>query len=332
MRVLLVDDDKLARLGIKSMLPWAKYGMEVVGEAQNGQSALDFIIAHPVDIAFVDLDMPIMDGMTFIEQAREACPSMLFVILTFYESFSLVQKALRLGAIDYISKLEIENIDPDEALRRIHARLETVQGDDGVPAEQWQIFMAEWNDMFWLYDRTRCMELLGQLTEMDANLRNIEKLATRIALLSAEHTGFHDIEAASPQKDESFDEWLSAFRSDLLNRLETMPPPISTPGAVAKILVYALEHLSEPLRTEDMAQKVNMSRSHFSMVFRKTTGLTFSEIVNRARMDAARQLLENTDLPIWDIAERVGYDDPNYFSQVFQKSTGMTPRAYRKST
>ena len=58
MKVLVVDDDKLARKGLISIMDWGKYGFEVVGDVQNGRKALEFLKDNEVDIVFTDIDMP----------------------------------------------------------------------------------------------------------------------------------------------------------------------------------------------------------------------------------------------------------------------------------
>ena len=67
MNVLIVDDEKLVRKGIIYTMPWEKHGFKIVGEAANGQQALEFIEKNNVDIAFIDLSMPIMTGMELME-------------------------------------------------------------------------------------------------------------------------------------------------------------------------------------------------------------------------------------------------------------------------
>ena len=63
MRVLVVDDDKLARKGLISIMNWEKYGFEVVGDVQNGSKALEFLKDNMVDVVFTDIDMPEIDGI-----------------------------------------------------------------------------------------------------------------------------------------------------------------------------------------------------------------------------------------------------------------------------
>ena len=63
MKVLVVDDDKLARKGLISIMDWGKYGFEVVGDVQNGRKALEYLKDNEVDIVFTDIDMPEIDGI-----------------------------------------------------------------------------------------------------------------------------------------------------------------------------------------------------------------------------------------------------------------------------
>ena len=107
-QVLVIDDDKLARKGLISLIPWEKYGMEVAGDVANGALALQFIETHPVDLAVVDLTMPVLSGLEFICECRAREISMDYIVLSAHEDFTYVQKALRLGVIDYISKLQLE--------------------------------------------------------------------------------------------------------------------------------------------------------------------------------------------------------------------------------
>ena len=71
LKILIVDDDALTRKGIRMLMPWAKHHMEIIGESANGKEALAFLQEHDVDLVLVDLDMPVMDGMTFIRAASE---------------------------------------------------------------------------------------------------------------------------------------------------------------------------------------------------------------------------------------------------------------------
>lgn len=129
-RVLIVDDDNLALTGLRTMIPWAEHGIEIVGEAANGQKALDFLKETPVDLVMVDLAMPVMDGLTFIRECQKLYPKIRYVVMTFHETFEYVQEALRLGVIDYISKLKLESENYDSVFLRIKEKMEAVPDDE----------------------------------------------------------------------------------------------------------------------------------------------------------------------------------------------------------
>lgn len=87
---------------------------------------------------------------------------------------------------------------------------------------------------------------------------------------------------------------------------------------------------SDPdLSVPTVAAMLHVSPSYFSALFKKETGETFLNHLVRVRMDAARELLGTTDMKTADIAERVGYPDPHYFSYFFKKNMGISPKEYR---
>jgi len=127
-KVLVVDDDKLVRKGLVSAMPWSAFDMEVIGEANNGKSALEMLETHNVDLLLTDLAMPVMSGLELMRIARERYPELFVVVLTMHQDFEYIQEALRLGALDYIAKYQLEQEHFDEVLGRVHARFLLEQG------------------------------------------------------------------------------------------------------------------------------------------------------------------------------------------------------------
>ncbi|MBO7743533.1 response regulator [Paenibacillus sp. MWE-103] len=123
MNVLIVDDDHLVRKGIVSLMPWDDFDLKVVGEAENGKKGLQFLEDHHVDLIMTDIAMPTMSGIDLLRELRDRYPSIWVVMLTFYQDFEYVQEALRLGAIDYIAKVELEKDNMYDILGRIMRRI-----------------------------------------------------------------------------------------------------------------------------------------------------------------------------------------------------------------
>ena len=93
---------------------------------------------------------------------------------------------------------------------------------------------------------------------------------------------------------------------------------------------YMEQHYADTtLSLNDVAARANLSASHFSMVFSQETHQTFKEYLTQIRITRAKELLRMTTLRSADIAYRVGYNDPHYFSSVFKKYTGLSPIEFR---
>ncbi|GGD58970.1 response regulator transcription factor [Paenibacillus nasutitermitis] len=123
LNVLIADDEKLIRKGLIALLPWSKFDMKVIGEANNGESALEFLKDQHVDFLFADLSMPIMDGFELMKAVRLQYPHIWIIVLTCHQDFEYVQEALRLGAIDYIVKTQFEQDKIEDIFMRIVERV-----------------------------------------------------------------------------------------------------------------------------------------------------------------------------------------------------------------
>jgi YesN/AraC family two-component response regulator len=97
----------------------------------------------------------------------------------------------------------------------------------------------------------------------------------------------------------------------------------------AEVVNYIKEHYQEELSIDWFAGKMNMSVSHFSRTFKEAVGEKYMEYITKYRLSMAKKLLNETDLKIEEIAERVGYLGSNAFIRMFRKYEGITPGKYR---
>lgn len=99
--------------------------------------------------------------------------------------------------------------------------------------------------------------------------------------------------------------------------------------AVELSINYMQQHLSRSLSLEELAASINFSASHYSAIFRKKTGFSPIEYFNHLKMQKACQYLLYTELRIKEISDKLGIEDPFYFSRMFNKLMGMSPNQYR---
>ena len=98
---------------------------------------------------------------------------------------------------------------------------------------------------------------------------------------------------------------------------------------IKKAMLYISDHFNTPLTLEEVAAHVHLHPSYFSTLFKNSTGSAFKEYLNMVRIEESKRLLANTDFSIIDIAVATGFEDQSYFSKVFKKYTGLTPKQYR---
>lgn len=102
-------------------------------------------------------------------------------------------------------------------------------------------------------------------------------------------------------------------------------------GLVKKCMIYIRNHYHEKINIGIIAEKLHVNKSYMGTIFKKETGLSIVEVITKYRMNKAVELMQKTDYKLFEISEMVGFDDPAYFSNVFTKYMGISPRSYRES-
>jgi len=103
MLIIICDDEPMVRIGLKSILEELEPSAHVYMEAVNGRELIDKAAQRP-DLGFVDIQMPVMDGLTAIEAAIEFSPATKWFLLTGHSQFTYAQRAIQLGISDYLLK------------------------------------------------------------------------------------------------------------------------------------------------------------------------------------------------------------------------------------
>ncbi|MCK4518418.1 response regulator, partial [Candidatus Babeliales bacterium] len=109
LNVMIVDDEPIVRLSLKSSHDWKKHGFSCTHEAANGHQALELLRKNSgIDIVITDIKMPIMDGLSLIRHIQEENLDVKLIVLSAYDDFYLVRDAFKLGVQDYIIKTEMK--------------------------------------------------------------------------------------------------------------------------------------------------------------------------------------------------------------------------------
>ncbi|MFK7691869.1 response regulator [Paenibacillus sp. HJGM_3] len=117
LKVLIIDDELPLRQELRSM-PWLSLGAELVGEAENGEEALKLCESLKPELLISDITMPIMNGLELFREVKKRYPQSQFVLLTCHSDFHYAQEALKLGALDYFTKLSFDEEELKSAIEK----------------------------------------------------------------------------------------------------------------------------------------------------------------------------------------------------------------------
>ena len=135
-RVLVVEDELLVRVGIKSSVDWAGQHMTLVGEAATGQEAMGMLRLYRPNIVLLDIRLPDMSGLEILRNIRRELPDTKVIVISGLDDFETTSEAFRLGACDYFHKPRIQSGDLTKLLSRISDSREGKKGganDDPIP-------------------------------------------------------------------------------------------------------------------------------------------------------------------------------------------------------
>lgn len=118
-RILIVDDHSVVREGLMAIIDRQR-DMQVIGEASNGQEAIEVFRQHAPDVTLMDLRMPEMNGVETITALRREFPGSCFIVLTTYDGDEDIYRALEAGALGYLLK-DVFREDLLDAIREVHA-------------------------------------------------------------------------------------------------------------------------------------------------------------------------------------------------------------------
>ncbi|MBD0382967.1 response regulator transcription factor [Paenibacillus sedimenti] len=430
--VLIVDDEPEIRQGLRLKVDWSGLGLSIAGEAGNGADAIEWLANHPVDIVITDMNMPVMNGVSFLEICHELHPSLRLIVITGYEDFQYAKAAIRHQAKDYLLKPVTQDELREALLKVVRELNEQRNKRDQQAMMQWRLsqYYKEMKEHFivhlvneeleretmireraklfqfdtWeerhvrfvtagLIDRTGaggqeersphkmrlplemvCREVAESSPQQvqafrDANYSGFIHFITAISdedlnvfvdtlrIAVTEHLGFQP-SIAIGKSVTGLRQWKDGYLSSLLEwNMKGNKAPHDMHTAKAQQFLYKLAHKivrgseNNPAEAEQsiiqaaeqyihdnymydinltmLAERFNYNSSYFSEMFKAKAGKTFIQYITDVRMAKAVQLLEETMLSLWDIAELTGFTNASYFSSKFKRLYGMPPSEYR---
>lgn len=392
-RVLIADDEPIIREGVRDSVDWEALGMRVCAEAEDGEEALELALDLDIQVALVDLNMPIMNGIVLMKELRQKLPHCRIVIITGHDEFAYAQEAIRLGVDDYILK-PANSEQLRQVLARIRQELEAARKQEvHLHQASKQIaknfpLMRERFCLEWIEGTMTEAELREQLeflqlpakspdtmcvirwpevvTSVQLRKENdrqlfmfaIENIVSEMLggfdkALFRDHSGLivaiiwgtvpESLLSDMQQAVQSYLKITIHMQTQAVEEGLTSVPAvyrqcksnIFKEAQMSPLVRKAKDYIRESYMEHDMsleafAQLMQVSPVYLSRIIKQELGSSFVSLVTQTRIAKAIQLLNATDLPINEIAEKVGYDTQHYFSTAFKKAVGVSPNQYRK--
>ncbi|WNR46097.1 response regulator transcription factor [Paenibacillus roseipurpureus] len=356
-RVLVVDDTPLIRESLTKLIEGFNDTTVVSGNASNGQKALDWLGEYYADLCITDIRMPVMDGLGLIEQINAKYPWMMSMVVSSYDDFDYAKHSIQLRALDYILK-PINLKQMKAALSTASEQLSESRRRDAafillkkLPhhrswIERWlkQIRTTHTETMPLLIVET--LELLEGWVEGKYYLLNelsnawlhmlIEELTDDKIVLQLEEG--KDLKMGEKRLEIS--SIRSYFRLCAVRRLEEGANQLisamkgvrdqQTVRVVDVIKNYIRVHFTEDISLQSLSELVSMNKTYMCTLFKQETGTTVWNFIVAERMIAARDLLMDSSLKVYEIANQTGYENVKHFTGLFKKHYGLSPLDYKR--
>ena len=362
-KVFLVEDEAIIRRGIKKNVEWEKNGFEFVGEAGDGEYAYPQILKTELDILITDIKMPFMDGLELSHLVKKILPNTKIIILSGYNEFEYAKEAITIGISEYLLK-PVTAASLTAVLRKVKEEIREEKEKSRL-LERYFVSYEKYNAFLYKTDYTGVDRKLIQ-DFLKLGSAGEEGMFIDEYLAAVGENNYRSLLLRQYMTIDIFF-CVQEFLKGLSVCADEIPPELGDIKYIPKIVVSeeqtvsylkelfafaiserdrvsgnrygslidtAKQYLAEHFESNDVslntvAAQVGVSSSYFSSIFKQETGQSFVEYLTKLRIDKACELLRCTTLRTAEIGERVGYNDPHYFSATFKKVTGVSPKDYK---
>ncbi|KGX84570.1 response regulator transcription factor [Pontibacillus marinus] len=342
-RTILVDDEPIIKKSIAKLIEKKFSHFEIIGEAEDGQEALELTLNSDPDLIITDIRMPEMDGIELIREIHKLNKGTHIVVVSGYNEFDYAKQAIHYNAVDYLLK----PVKPQELYLTMERVEEKLQNRDRYKPEnrKWlwdcKIYSEEMVEYIW---KGRIIDIKSYLTNVHNSLLNndldlpvlrqfyIDMLALiRNGLI--EKIGDKPVLNRLNVKDIPDSEIVS-FIINIFNEIIEFIQESRDWSKYSKVnsaLKFIDNQYSDPeLNLQVVSREIDMSPTYFSRQFKEEKGISFIQYLTQLRMEKAKDLLEDVTLKTYEVAEMVGYNDYPHFAKTFKKLYQVSPNSYRK--
>lgn len=335
-KILLVDDEYLVRETLKTILR-RQNNIEIIDEAASGKSAMEKFNSINPDMVIVDITVPGMNVIDFVKYMKRTNRKNIILLLKDYGDPDIVSEALTAGANesimkptrpdDFVAIVQKYLPDKDEVMPielTLGTLMEYVYNENYKKAVEQLKVVAREVLLLYRHDRKGFQETAEYV------LAGLQEISRRKQLSIARTLNWY--ERAKMINFFNMESELSSILEEIFKEIGDTTRFVHDKKLIQSVLNYIEKNYQDGVTLEEAAEHVHISPFYLSKLFKKELKINFISYVMERKIEKAKDLLENTDMPVLNIAMELNYKEANYFSKVFKKVTGMTPSAYRKKS
>lgn len=339
-KVLASDDDYLEGKVIQMLLEKERPIVTEFCYTRSGRTAVEIARTMKPDIAFLDVQMPGLDGIATVEQLKLLNPNIKIAMISAHSDSEYILKTMKAGASDYILK----PARPQEIIRVFDKLIKSdAIGDSGLLIarirELIQNILSGQRS-----EALRILDLLWQEVIISTDQDN-EKLRIRTRGLATYLINSISDRHHSP-------EILILLHNSMIRSINSAPVHADFKGYLIELIdtclqlldqyandaghelisqahSYIQKNLQRNITLEDVARHIHLSTFYFSRLFKDKTGVNYIDYLIQLRLEKAKLLLLTTNDSVAVVAKKVGYSETNSFSRLFKSRLGISPSEYR---
>lgn len=353
---LIVDDDRAIRYELKKSLTFRKNGFQITDEAVDGKEALEKVLSSHFDIAFVDIKMPRINGIQFIQELRNNGNDLCVVIISGSTDFAYTRQAIKLGAIDYLLKPINENdlnellISAKNVLDEKDQSKQLVENTNRQLVESLKLpySVQDEQELFLLIKKSRgsalnfAKDLSKRLSDfyegdtfkiivlLDNSLENINRmLLSDMPWLKNLQLQLTRLSSQQPDNIEAvFQTFYDNIKelADFINKMH-----ISGSNPVVKLMCeFFISNVEGKTTLSEAAKALNYSSKYMGKIFKDVTGESVVDYITKVKMERAKSLVLSGKFKTYEISDIMGYKNTDYFTKLFKEYHGVTPVEFKK--
>lgn len=360
-KVMIVDDMEIMRRQIKRLPVWGETsGFYIIDEAEDGQEALEKLQIQPVDLLITDIRMPRVNGIELLKECNENSLAACTVFLSEHSEFSFAKEAIQYGIFDYI----VKPVNQEE-LRKLLLKAKDylkVKEEAKIHVKKLEDKLIEKIDIY--YPTEQLNSIIKYVLEGDRKAIDVvlimadntaialenDMMKTALVLQRAYNEIWVSVKTSHEWIEKFLDtkpyEEISLVQYDNIDLMkiktkETIENLISIINKfilyskksplIREICNYVIRNIEGEINIGNISEVLFLSKNYVGDIFKQETGMTVGEYITMIKIERAKQLIIDGVLKNYEIAQKLGYNNVEYFGKLFKKNTGLSPLEFKNT-